>query len=111
MKASIQLRKNVRTDRRRFAKAYAAPAYVSQMQFAFVDSDDYAGTDYFEKMLSYADETIAIVYAEANRTNTDGSVVPFPSKGIVRDVVANNACDFSSQYSHEGRLSMFIQDF
>lgn len=90
------MRKDVHTDRRRFAKAYAAPAYVSQMQFAFVDSDDYAGTDYSEKMLSYADETVAIVYAEANRTNADGSVVPFPSKGIVRDVVANKACDFSS---------------
>lgn len=111
MKAAIQLRKDVHTDCRRFAKAYAAPACVSQMQFAFVNSDDYAGTDYFEKMLSYADETIAIVYAEANRTNADGSVVPFLSKGIVRDVVANNACDFSSQYSHEVRLSMFIQDF
>lgn len=111
MKAAIQLRKDVHTDRRRFAKAYAAPACVSQMQFAFVNSDDHAGTDYFGKMLSYADETIAIVYAEANRTNADGSVVPFPSKGIVRDVVANNACDFSSHYSHEVRLSMFIQDF
>lgn len=31
MKAAIQLRKDVRTDRRRFAKAYAAPACVSQM--------------------------------------------------------------------------------
>ena len=32
MKASIQLRKDVRMDRRRFAKAYAAPACVSQTQ-------------------------------------------------------------------------------
>lgn len=32
MKAAIQLRKDVRTDRRRFAKAYAAPACVSQTQ-------------------------------------------------------------------------------
>lgn len=36
MKAAIQLRKDVHTDRRRFAKAYAAPACVSQMQFDFV---------------------------------------------------------------------------
>lgn len=40
MKAAIQLRKDVRTDRRHFAKAYATPACVSQMQFAFVDSDE-----------------------------------------------------------------------
>lgn len=32
MKAAIQLRKDVHTDRRRFAKAYAAPACVSQTQ-------------------------------------------------------------------------------
>lgn len=69
--------------------------------FSFVDSDDYVDIDYFEKMLSYADETVAIVNAEANRVSADGNVVPFPSKGIVQDVAVNNTYSFFSQYSHE----------
>ena len=52
--------------------------------FSFVDSDDYVDIDYFEKMLSYADETVAIVNAEANRVSTDGSVVPFPQRELFK---------------------------
>ena len=52
--------------------------------FSFVDSDDYLDIDYFEKMLSYADETVAIVNAEANRVSTDGSVVPFPQRELFK---------------------------
>lgn len=35
-------------------------------------------------MLSYADETVAIVNAEANRVSTDGSVVPFPQRELFK---------------------------
>ena len=69
--------------------------------FSFVDSDDYVDIDYFEKMLSYADETVAIVNAEANRVSTDGSVVPFPQRELFKTWPSTILTVFFSQYSHE----------